>query len=180
MLKLIIPGEEGFDGEKQKFVSTKPEVEVEFEHSLVSISKWESEFEIAFLGKAQKTDAHIMRYIELMVLTPLEDKTALNRLTSDQVIRLRDYITANNSATRLMEMPGKATGREVVTSELIYYWMTELQIPWEAQHWHINRLMTLIDLVQRKRNVGNKKMNKSDMAAQRAKLNAARRGGRPG
>lgn len=179
MLQITIPGEEGFDEQTGKFVLTTPEVTVDLEHSLVSVSKWESEFEIAFLGKAEKTDAHIQRYVEHMMLSPLEDDTALSRLSTENTIAIRDYISKENSATRLMSMPEQNGPRETVTSELIYYWMIALQIPWEAQYWHLNRLMTLIDLTQRKNNPP-KHMSKAEMAQQRSKINAARRKGRPG
>lgn len=179
MLKFTIPGEEGFDELKNEFVPTTPEVVVEFEHSLVSISKWESEFEVAFLGKAEKTNDMMMRYLECMIIPPVPDKSELARLSEANVTLIRDYITKSNTATRLMELPNSKSGRETVTSELIYYWMIALQIPWEAQHWHLNRLLTLIDLTQRKNNPP-KSMSKSEMAQQRAKINQARRRGRPG
>lgn len=179
MLRVIIPGDEEFDELKNKFVQSTPEVRVDLEHSLVSISKWESEFEIAFLGKAEKSDYHIMRYLEHMCITELDDPNVLTQISPEDVVRIRDYISKKNSATRLLELPGKGESREVVTSELIYYWMIALQIPWEAQYWHLERLMTLIDLTQRKNNPP-KGSGKAEMAQQRARINAARRQGRPG
>lgn len=180
MLKIIIPGEEGFDEVEEVFLSTKPEVKVDLEHSLVSVSKWESEFQVAFLGKHQKTPEQLLRYIELMVTSPLEDKEALSRISPTNAAQIKDYITSPASATRLMELPGTGGGKEVVTSELVYYWMVALQIPWEAQYWHLNRLLTLVDLIQRKQNAGNTKVSKADMAKQRARINQQRRQGRSG
>lgn len=179
MLRITIPGEEGFDELKNEFVRTTPEVAVVLEHSLVSMSKWESEFEIAFLGKAKKTDDQIMKYVEYMLVEPIEDPSALQRLSPENVQEIRDYIVKPNTATRLMELPNQSSSRETVTSDLIYYWMIALQIPWEAQHWHINRLMTLIDLTQRKNNPP-KNFSKAEAARQRAKINQARRRGKPG
>lgn len=176
MLEIRIPGDEGFDESEGKFVSTKPEVEVRLVHSLVTVSKWESEFQVAFLGKHEKSDAELFRYVELMVVDPLEDPTALKRLSTENYAAIRDYINSPASATRLMELPGTNTSREVITTELIYYWMVALEIPWEAQHWHLRRLLTLIDLIQRKQNAGNKKMNSADMARHRAAINKQRQG----
>lgn len=180
MLEIIIPGEEGFDEAKEEFVSTKPEVKVRLEHSLATVSKWESEIQVAFLGKHQKTESELFRYVEIMVQEPFDNYEDLSRLSEDNMVAIRDYITSPASATRLMELPGKGQNREVITSELIYYWMVALNIPWEAQHWHLNRLLTLVDLIQRKQNSGNNKMSKADMARHRSKTNQLRRAGRPG
>lgn len=180
MLEITIPGEEGFDENEDRFLSTKPEVRVKLEHSLVSVSKWESEIQVAFLGKHQKSEKELFRYIELMMLNPPDDETAITRLSAANASEIKDYISSPASATRLMQLPGGGNSREVITSELIYYWMVALQIPWEAQHWHLNRLLTLVDLIQRKQNSGNTKMSKADMAKQRARINQQRRQGRAG
>lgn len=178
MLRITLPKIEVWDETEDKFVATHPAITIDLEHSLVSVSKWESEFEIAFLGKAVKTDHQVEKYVEHMLLTPVDDTSRLRDLPAEIVTQIRDYISKENTATRLPPVPQGEGSRETVTSDLIYYWMIALQIPWEAQNWHLKRLMTLIELTQRKN--GASKVNQKDAAAQRKLLNQQRRRGRPG
>lgn len=174
MLRVVVKGDEFFDQETEKFINTDDYV-LDLEHSLVAISKWEAKYEITFLSKREKTAEQTRYYIKCMSLSGNIPDEVLDRLSMDNVKQIREYITSKQSATRFTQMPNHAPSREKVTSELIYYWMIAMQIPWEAQHWHIERLLTLIDLCQRKNNTGNRKMNKSDMIRHRNAINAQRR-----
>ena len=176
MFELTIKGNEFFDQEKNKFVVEKDQ-SFTLEHSLVSISKWEAKHQVAFLSDTKKTTEQILDYIKVMSLSGDISHDTLMRLSSSNVKELNDYIASKQSATRFSQKANAAPSREKVTSELIYYWMIALQIPWEAQYWHLERLLTLIEVCQRKNQAsgGNKKINKSDMVKQRQLANAQRR-----
>ena len=172
MLKVVIPEDELFDSKTSRF-QTVPEVELHFEHSLLSVSKWESEHEKAFLGKAEKTRAEILDYIRCMCLTPDVPSHVFARLTSEHYRLIQEYISAKRSATHVSDPPGAPPSREVVTSELIYYWMTAFQIPFECENWNLNRLLMLIRVCGIK-NAPPKKMSRSAIAARNRSLNAQR------
>jgi hypothetical protein len=173
VLTIVVPGIDLFDEVKEEF-TTAEGFTLELEHSLVSLSKWESIFEKPFLGKDEKTTDEILGYVEAMILTPIQDPTILRRLSSDNFTEINNYVSAKRSATWFNEAPNAPKSREAITSELIYYWMISLQIPMECQHWHLNRLFTLIKIFNVK-NGKPKKMSKNAIAAQNRQLNAQRR-----
>lgn len=161
-----------FDESTETFVK-QGGTEVELEHSLVSLSKWESKFEKPFLGKAEKTSAELLAYIEEMVLGKVPEGF-LSKLSEDNIIGINEYIEAKMTATWFREAPGAPQSREVITSELIYYWMIAFEIPWEAQYWHLNRLFTLIRVCNLKQ-AKPKKMGRAEAAARQRELNAQRK-----
>lgn len=174
MLLITIPLQsEQWDEEKEEFISS-PGVTLQLEHSLVSLAKWESKWCKAFLSKNEKTAEETLDYIKCMTLNPDVDPDLYNRLTPENVKAVNDYIGAPMSATYFSDDKQAKSSREVVTAELIYYWMIALQIPFECQYWHLNRLLTLVKVCNVK-NAPPKKMSKRDIAARNAKLNAARR-----
>ena len=174
MLLITIPLQsEQWDEEKEEFISS-PGVTLQLEHSLVSLAKWESKWCKAFLSKNEKTAEETLDYIKCMTLNPDVDPDLYNRLTPENVKAVNDYIGAPMSATYFSDDKQAKSSREVVTAELIYYWMISLQIPFECQYWHLNRLLTLVKVCNVK-NAPPKKMSKRDIAARNAKLNAARR-----
>lgn len=173
MLKITIPAVDLWDEKKQEFI-TREEQTLELEHSLVSLSKWESKWCKAFLGKQEKTSEETLDYIKCMTITENVDPEVYNYLTQDNVSRINEYIAAPMTATVFTDDKSAKNSREVVTAELIYYWMIALTIPFECQHWHLNKLLTLIRVCNIK-NAPPKKMGKKDLMSRNAALNAARR-----
>ena len=173
MLQIAISGTEQWDEVHQEFVYTKEQT-LTLEHSLISISKWEAKWHKAFLSKKEKTREETLDYIKCMTLTPNVDPEVYNCLTSDMYRQINDYIAAPMTATVFSNEKGGPANREVVTSELIYYWMIALNIPFECQKWHLNRLLTLIRVCNIK-NASPKKMGKRALMSRNSALNAARR-----
>ena len=174
MLQIKIPGKEAWDEKNQEFISV-PDTVLSLEHSLISISKWESKWHIPFLGKEEKTPEQIKDYIKCMTITPNVKDEVYNCLTRRNINDVMAYINDPMTATTIRDREGgRRMSREIITRELIYYWMVALQIPFECQKWHINRLMMLIQVCNVK-NQPDKKMSKRSTAQQNAALNAARR-----
>lgn len=174
MLTLVVLGVEAFDAATQLFV-TIGDITLELEHSLVSLSKWESEFEKPFLDKTEKTFEEVLGYIKTMTLTPDVPEDVWKKLTEENFATINNYIDAKMTATTVYELhePPK-TKQEIVTAELIYYWMVVYNIPWECQHWHLNRLFTLIRVCNVKAEKP-KRMSKRDLAARNRELNVQRK-----
>lgn len=176
MLKIIIPAEELWDEKNECFITSKGQV-LQLEHSLVSVSKWESKWCKPFLGKDDnRTAEQMLDYIKCMTITQNVDDSIYQKLTQQNINEINEYIDAPMTATWFSEdKSSKKGGRgEVITNELIYYWMISLQIPFECQRWHLNRLLTLIRVCNIK-NAPPKKMSRKDIMNRNAALNAARR-----
>lgn len=173
MLQITIPACEQWDEAKNEFVYTKVQT-LQLEHSLISISKWESKWNKAFLSKNEKTYEETVDYIKCMTITQNVDPSVYLRLTNENIEQINQYIDAPMTATYFMEDDDKKPSRETITAELIYYWMIALNIPFECQKWHLNRLLTLVKVCNIK-NAPPKKRSKGDIMRRNAKLNAARR-----
>lgn len=173
MLKITIPATEMFDERTNAFITTKEQT-LQLEHSLVSLSKWESKYCRAFLNpKDNKTLDETIDYIKCMTITQNVDPDVYLGLTQSNIDEINKYITSPMTATTFYEEP-KGTKKETVTSELIYYWMISFNIPMECQKWHLNKLLTLIRVCSVK-NAPPKKVGRKEMASRYASLNAARR-----
>ena len=173
MLKILVKGVEFFDDEHQEFKSVS-DFELELEHSLVSLSKWESTFEKPFLSSKDKTEIEVLEYIKMMTLTEEVPIDVYSRLSVANVNAINDYINAKMTATWFRDDRDQRPSREIITSEIIYYWMISFKIPFECQYWHLNRLFTLIRVCGQK-NAPAKKMSKSEMAARNREINAQRK-----
>ena len=174
MLQIKIPvSPEGWDEEKQEFIEPKTQI-LQLEHSLVSLSKWESKWCKSFLSNNTKTNEETLDYIRCMTLTQNVNPDVYNRLTSENIAQINEYIGAPMTATYFSEDKNGKKNREVITSELIYYWMIAANIPFECQKWHLNRLLTLIRVCSIK-NSPPKKRNRRELMSRNAALNAARR-----
>lgn len=172
MLTITIPEQEMYNEETQEFLSYGEQT-LQLQHSLVSLSKWESKWCKAFLSKEAKTDEEVLDYIRCMTITQNVKPETYNRLTQENLEAINKYIDAPMTATTFSNQPQKQSG-EIVTSELIYYWMISFNIPMECQKWHLNRLLTLIRVCNVK-NAPAKKMSKRDIMSRNAALNASRR-----
>ena len=174
MLRLVVQlSPEGWDEQKEEFVEGKTQV-LQLEHSLVSLSKWESKWCKPFLSDNNKTEEELLDYIKFMTLTQNVDPEVYSHLSRENFQEINDYINAPMTATTFSDNKNGKRNREVITSELIYYWMVALQIPFECQKWHLNRLITLVRVCNIK-NDPPKKRSKRETASNYAALNAARR-----
>lgn len=173
MLQITINGLELYDERKGEFIETKTRT-LTLEHSLVSISKWESKWRRPFLSKEPMSVEETIDYVKCMTIDRNVDPNLYIGLTNDHIEEIRAYIENPMTATTFTkEERGKNNG-EMVTSELIYYWMIALTIPLKCEKWHLNRLLTLIRICNIK-NQPPKKMSKRDVMSRNAALNAARR-----
>lgn len=173
MLQIIIEGEE-FYNEKDKSFETFNDIKLELEHSLVSVSKWEAIYRKPFLASGTKTSEEILDYLKAMVLTPNVDLDVLYRCSQKNFDTIQEYIDSPQSATTFGSMPERRGQGEIITSELIYYWIVSFNIPFECQYWHLNRLFSLIRICNIK-NSKPKRMSRTEIAQRNRELNAQRR-----
>lgn len=173
MLKITIPATELFDEKTQTFITVK-EQPLTLEHSLLSLSKWESKWHKPFLGKEAKTFEQQLDYIRCMTITQNVDPSAYYALTQEQLKKIDDYIQDPMTATWFNDKNQPKSGKEVITAEIIYYWMKSLQIPFDCEKWHLNRLLTFIRVCNIK-DAPEKKMSKREIYSRNRALNDARR-----
>jgi hypothetical protein len=175
MLRIIVEGDEIYDEETNTF-ETFNDVVVDLEHSLISLSKWESKFQKPFLSSGAKTSEEIFGYIKSMIINPDVDPDVLYRCSQQNINDIQEYIDSSQSATTFGSMPERRGPGEVITSELIYYWMVAFNIPFECQFWHLNRLFSLIRICNIKNsNQKPKKMSRNEIAQRNWELNTQRR-----
>lgn len=172
MLQLHIPDYEQWDQGKEEFIYTRG-ADVQLEHSLLSIVKFESHYHIPFIG-TKLTDEQLIYYIgKCMLISKGVNEDIFRHLSPGNIVEVNDYIHDPMTATPSLPSSGSIS-TEVITNELIYYWMGQNQIPWDAERWHLNRLMKLIELTSYK-NTPPEKRSKQDMAKSRREENARRR-----
>lgn len=177
MLTITVGADEVFDDETQTFASNGG-FQLQLEHSLVSLSKWESIHKKAFLDSKEKTSEEVLSYIECMVISENPPGDYLLRLSKENFEEIHAYIEDKRTATWFSDRQNGPPNRETITSELVYYWMTAFQIPFECQHWHLNRLFTLIrvcGLKQKEQSEDKPQKMGHDELARRRALNAQRR-----
>ena len=173
MLQITIPAVEQWDESVQEFVYSKPHT-LQLEHSLISLSKWESKWHKPFLSKTEKTTEETIDYIRCMTLTQNVKPEVYSNLSVENILQVNEYIENPMTATTFIEDRDGKKSREIVTAELIYYWMISLNIPVEFEKWHLNRLLTLIRVCNIK-NQPPKKSSRREIMSRNAALNAARK-----
>lgn len=172
MLKITIPSQQLYD-EGQNLFYMSNQYELQLEHSLVSLSKWESTWKKPFLTKKDKTHEEALDYIRCMTITQNVEPEAYGLITQSIVGKITDYIYDPMTATTFRKEQERGD-KEIITSELIYYWMISFNIPFECQKWHLNRLLTLINVCNIK-NQPVKKVGRKEMLARNRALNDARK-----
>lgn len=172
MLKITVPLQEGVDDD-DNFVLLDS-FELELEHSLASLSKWESKFEKPFLAQTEKTNEEVLAYIECMALNPDVPPEVWGKLSQANYQAINDYIESKQTATWFSDNGPKTQSGEIITAEIVYYWITSMGLDWQVQHWHLNKLFTLIrvfDLKQTKP----KPMGRAEQLQRQRELNQKRR-----
>lgn len=169
MLEIDVYMDERYDEKNEKFVPTNP-YRVSLEHSLVTLSKWESFWEIPFLTDKDKTPEQTISYVKMMILDDEIPPEVFQRLVENHIPEINAYISKKHTASTVPDVPGSAGNAETKTAELIYYWMIQLGIPVKFEHWHLNRLLMLIRVVNFKNDPKAGKMSQKDRRA----LNKAR------
>jgi hypothetical protein len=172
MLTLTVGATDVYDEESDSF-GTQGGFELQLEHSLVSLSKWESIHQTAFLGPAQKTPEQLLSYIECMLLAEIPPGKTLGELSKENFEEIQAYIDNKMTATTFAEIQPEARNQEIITSELIYYWLTVYHIPFEVETWHLNRLFTLVRVASLKQGKP-KKMSRAEQARRMRELNKQR------
>lgn len=173
MLTIKVPSTEYFD-EKTNTFRRFPEYTLNFEYSLAALSKWEAYFEKPFLDSANKSLQETIYFIECMCLSKKVSPEVFHRLSSENHKSINDYINKTMTATTFHDAHTGPPSREVITAEIIYYWMTTLNIPFTCDKWHLSKLFALVKVINLK-NAPKKKMSRSEMLSRRRELNAQRR-----
>ena len=173
MLTIHVLGTEYFDERSQTFTYVD-ETDLQLEHSLLSVYTWESKWHKPFLSKEPHTSEQTLDYIRSMTLNGPKADSVYTSLTISQQQEIQDYISNAMTATTFSNHQNSPPSREIITSELIYYWMTEHRIPFSCETWHLNRLLTLIRVCNVKKTPP-KKMSKREIMQRNRSLNAARR-----
>lgn len=181
MLEIVIPKQhyEFYDEEKEEFLPTVDikETRIQIEHSLISLKKWEQRWHKPFLKEEDKTYEELTDYVRCMTLTHGIDPVVYRWIPNDVMNKIIEYINDPMTATWFRDdalTGAQKTSREVITAEIIYYWMISLNVPVEFEKWHLNQLLTLIKVINIK-NGKPKKVDKRTAARERAALNKMRR-----
>lgn len=172
MLDIVIPEQEFFDEEKNEFIYMKS-ISLKMEHSLISVSKWESKWHKAFLSKRERSSEETLDYFRCMTINQV-DPVVFNWLSAENIDQIVSYINEPMTAVYIAPDEEKGHSRDTTTSELLYYYMIALGIPFECEKWHLNRLLSLIHVCQIKSQPP-KSVNKASIARRNHQLNAARR-----
>lgn len=179
MLTITIPYGEFYDESKNEFIYVKGQT-IQLEHSLVSLSKWESKWHKPFLSKLGLSREETIDYIRCMTVTQNVDASCYYGIDNDILSKVTAYIEDPMSATTITRYKtDQSKTNKIITAELIYYWMISLGIPFECRKWHLNRLLMLIEVcsIENQKAMGEKggKMSKKETMAWNKAQNKARR-----
>lgn len=175
MLMITVTIPESFNEKTNEFLDAK-QYTLKLEHSLLSVSKWESKWKKAYLTNEQKTPEEMLDYIKFMIINKVPEYV-VNYISENDIRSIYEYINSEQTATVIKDYSPQQNkkNKEVITSELIYFWMSSYRIPFEeCQKWHLSRLFALLEIASIK-NAPPKKMSKREIMANNAKLNAERR-----
>lgn len=172
MFTIKIPPLEIFDDELEEFRQFGAD-EITFEHSLYTIARYEEATHKPYYDTRSDED-NLFSYMPYMAIKPPKDPSAFFRIPQDELAKLKSWMEDSHTATWFSKDDDNSPEREIVTAELIYYWMTEYRIPFECERWHINRLMTLIQVCARKKSPPKQKSQAEIIREHRA-LNQKRR-----
>lgn len=173
MLEIHVVGTELYDENKNQFYLI-PDQTIELEHSLLSISKWESKWKKPFLEEKNMTPEESADYIRCMTVNENVDPMAYYLISREDFERINEYMEDTHTATTFSNMQNSKASKQIITSEIVYYWMFSLNIPKECERWHFNRLITLIEIFGIK-NQPQKKMSKREIMQSNKALNEARK-----
>lgn len=175
MLEITVGSANGWDEAQEAFV-TLGGFKLQLEHSLFSLHRWESKWELPFLGSHTRNAEQTLDYIRCMTLNDNVSDEIYNQIHPDDIAKISEYIQSKQTATWIRDRPGAKNNPEVITAELMYYWLIALQIPFETQYWHLNKLLTLVKVCNEKNAPQKKKtgMTQDDLS-ERRRINAERR-----
>ena len=176
MLRIKVPAREAWDPINEEFINTEA-TRLTLEHSLLSISKWESKWKRAYVSREPMTDEQFRDYVRCMCTTPVNDEKIFAMIPDEQIAQIRKYIEDPMSATVFYEDPRDkkpVSKKKTITSEKVYCWMTMYRIPFETEKWHFNRLMNLIRLCSEE-NAPKEKMSQAELMARNARINSERK-----
>jgi hypothetical protein len=173
MLHIKTPDVEFFDERTQTFENVKG-CTLRLEHSLLSISKWESKWKKPFLSNDEKTYQELIDYIRCMTLNRNVDPKVYACISQKNLDAIYEYIGSSHTATTFKDKLKRGPSGEIITSELIYYWMISCNIPFECEKWNIDRLLTLVRICTIKSEKP-KKMSRREIMQRNRALNASRK-----
>lgn len=173
MLTLVIREPDLWDEEKAQFVLGK-EHRYRLEHSLISISNWETEFERSFFNEPPTTWEEQIAYVKAMTIKPeLTDEMA-KYITAADLVAVNEYINKKKSGSNPhRDDKKKGSSRSYLTTEQIYSWMVGFNIPFETAKWPFQRLWNLILFCEGQNKKPRKysaKERRAIVAANRAKM----------
>lgn len=172
-IKITIPRTELYDEKAKEFIYVKEQT-ISMEHSLVSLHKWEQKWHIPFLSTKDKTYEQVLDYLKFMTLTQNVDELAYKVIPQSEMNKINKYIENPMTATTITDFERKKKNKEIITAEIIYYWMIKLGIPVEFQKWHLNSLLMLIEVIGIKE-APEKQMSQAEIIRRQRAINAANR-----
>lgn len=177
-ITIKIKKQELYDETNEKFIELQSDYDLILEHSLISISKWESKWhKLYFDDKEKKSREEVLDYVRCMNTKYDAPDYVYNALTTEDFEAIAKYIDDPSTATKLPKMPEKNNSmrHEKLSSELLYYYMFKLNIPKECEKWHINRLLVLIEIFGIKDGNDSKKLSRAELIARNRSINAKNR-----